>query len=145
MKIKMKLIYYIVLFLIVLSTTLTAQTSFKVIVNAANPVSSLSKMEVQRCFLKKTTQWEDGTQIQPVDLKSDSPVREQFTKDILNKTVSAVKSYWQGQIFSGSGLPPQEVANDRAVLEYVRNNPGGIGYVSRSTSVGSGIKVLTFK
>ena len=132
-------------FILLMGMTLSAQSSFKIVVNDANPVNSLSKSEVQRLFLKKTNQWEDGTQVKPIDLNPDSPVRINFTKDVLNKTVSAVKSYWQGKIFSGAGLPPQEVTTYNAVLEWVRNNPGSIGYVSSSTSVGSGVKVLTIE
>jgi len=134
--------FVVLVMVLTMCTALSAQSSFKVVVNTANPASSLSKAEVQRFFLKKATRWEDGSQVKPVDMKPESSVRVRFTKDVLNKTVSAVKSYWQGQIFSGAGLPPQEVAGDNAVMEWVRNNPGGIGYVSRSTSVGSGVKVL---
>jgi hypothetical protein len=53
-----------------------------------------------------------------------------------------VKSFWQRQIFSGSGVPPQERASDEEVLDFVRANPGAVGYVSSDTPNGAGVKVL---
>ncbi|MBN2414486.1 substrate-binding domain-containing protein [bacterium] len=130
--------------LLTLCVNAAAQSSFKIVVNTANPVTSISKADLQRIFLKKTTKWEDNTQITPVDLKSTSSIRASFSNDILNKTVAAVTSYWQGQIFSGAGLPPREVDTDREVMDWVKENPGGIGYISQSTSVTvSGVKTIT--
>jgi hypothetical protein len=47
--------------------------------------------------------------------------------------VSSIKAYWQKQIFSGRGVPPEEKQSDEEVLEYVSKNVGAIGYISEST------------
>ena len=125
-----KIGFFVLMMLFTMSSALSAQSSFKIVVNSTNPISSIPRVEAQRYFLKKATRWEDGTQVKPIDLKADSPAREKFTKDVLNKTVSAVKSYWQGQIFSGAGIPPKEVTSDQAVLEWISSNSGGIGYIA---------------
>ena len=77
-----------------------------------------------------------------MDQPEGSPVREAFTKAVLRKSVSAVKSYWQQQIFSGRAVPPTERPSDTEVLNFVRSNPAAIGYVSSSSVIGAGVKAV---
>ena len=114
---------------------------YQVIVNSGNPVSSLSRDQVSKMFLKKVTKWENGRKILPVDLASSSPVREKFSQDIHHRSVSAIKNYWQQQVFSGRSAPPPEKTSDAEVLDYIQANPGAIGYVSGSANVKE-VKVL---
>jgi ABC-type phosphate transport system substrate-binding protein len=103
---------------------------FKIIVNKANPVTDLSAGDVAAMLTKKTTKWPNGTVVTPVDQVESSEVRTLFSREILRKTTSAMKSYWRQQIFSGLDLPPLEKPGDSQVIEFVRANPGAIGYVS---------------
>lgn len=119
---------------------LHAQT-FKVIVNSANPVSSLTKAEASKFFLKKRGKWSHGAEVQPVELPGSSSVRGSFTKEIHSKKPAAISAYWQKQIFSGRATPPPEKGSDAEVVAYVQANPGAIGYVSSGASVG-GVKVV---
>lgn len=116
---------------------------FAVIVNAANPVSTLSKDEVAKLFLKKTVSWSSGKSASPVELPPSAKIRESFARAVLNKTVAQVRSYWQQQIFSGRDVPPPEKPSEDEVLAFVRANPNAIGYVSRTANVGRGVKVLS--
>ena len=119
-------------------------SSFKIIANASNPVSSLTRAQVSRLFLKKTSAWENGQKVYPVDQKSTSSVRAKFSKGIHGKKVSAIKSYWQQQIFSGRGVPPSEKTSDEQVLNYVRETTGAIGYVSAGATT-NGVKVIKIR
>lgn len=114
---------------------------YKVIVNNANGKSSLSKKELTQLFMKKTAQWSDGTPVVAVDQTEKSAVREQFTLAVHGKSVSAVKSYWQQQIFSGRDVPPVEKSSDAQVVAFVRQNAGAIGYVAAGADT-SGVKVV---
>lgn len=87
-------------------------------------------------FLKQATRWDDGEVARPVDLKSDSPTRRLFSERVLNRSVAAVKNYWQQRIFSGGGVPPPELESDQAVITYVTRHRGGVGYVSSTTDIG---------
>ena len=80
--------------------------------------------------------------VQPVDQAGDRSVRRSFSESVHGKSVAAVKSYWQTMIFSGRSTPPPELDTDGQVLQYLRDNTGGIGYVSAGASTGSGVKVL---
>jgi ABC-type phosphate transport system substrate-binding protein len=118
--------------------------SFKIIVNISNPVSSLTKAQVSRIFLKKDSRWEKGEKVYPVDLVGTSLVRENFSKTIHVRGVSAIKAYWQKQIFSGRSVPPLEKMNNNEILDYVKSHPGAIGYVAKTFPT-DGIRILNVK
>ena len=44
-----------------------AADDYRVIVNSANPVTSLRQREVSALFLRRSTRWDDGTPALPVD------------------------------------------------------------------------------
>jgi ABC-type phosphate transport system substrate-binding protein len=119
-----------------------AAEPFVVIVNAANPVSSMSARELSNTFMKKAPRWPHGEEVTPVDLKDTSAVRESFSQQIHEKSTSAVKAYWQKMIFSGRDVPPSEKSTSAEVVAYVRANRGAIGYVAADTALGAGVRAL---
>jgi ABC-type phosphate transport system substrate-binding protein len=119
-----------------------APAGYKVIVNDKNPVLTLTRAQLAALFLKKTTAWDDGRVVAPVDLPEESATRKAFSDDALKKSVPGVKSYWQQRIFSGRGVPPTEKASDDEVVAYVRSKDTAIGYVSAQADVGT-LKIIT--
>lgn len=117
---------------------------FKTIVNRSVNADALTKQQVSDLFLKKTTRWPDGSAAAPVDQSDTSSVRDSFSNDVLGKPVSAIKSYWNKQIFSGRDLPPLEKKTDTEVVEYVRSTPGAIGYVAEGTAT-DGVRVVNVR
>jgi ABC-type phosphate transport system substrate-binding protein len=103
---------------------------FRVVVNPDNPSTALNRDFLTDAFLKRTTRWNDGETIHPVDQRPDSLVRRRFSDGVLQRSVAAVKSYWQQRIFSGRDLPPPELDSDDAVVSYVLKHRGAVGYVS---------------
>jgi ABC-type phosphate transport system substrate-binding protein len=123
-----------------------AQTDgFIVVIHATNRTESLTQAELSRIFLRRDTHWVDSRPVFPVDQPRDSEVRSTFTKEVHGRTVGAVNSYWQQQIFSGGEIPPSERATDQAVLEFVRTNPDAIGYVRAGTPLGQGVVALALR
>ncbi len=134
---------FVILVLLVAGPALLARevSPYKVVVNADNPVESLSKSEVSKIFLKKQTKWEQSRRVpRPVDRGTDSPVREVFTTEIHGRKLSRVKSYWMRSIFSGAAEPPPELASDAEVVSFVLSHPDAVGYVSAQTDLGQGVK-----
>lgn len=121
--------------------TAQEQISFVVIVHPDNPLESVSRARVSRILLKEISRWDSGLPVQPVDLASNSQVREAFSREVHGRSVSSIKNYWQRQRSSGSATPPEEVANDAAVIAYVKSRPGAIGYVSANARL-EGVKAL---
>ena len=117
-------------------------TGFVVIVNKSNTETSLSRDRIAKLFLKKATVWNDKSAVKPVDQSSKSETRKTFSSDVLKMSVDAVLRYWQQMVFSGRGSPPPIKNSDAAVIEYVKANPGAIGYVSKKADT-SGVAVVT--
>lgn len=139
MKSKYLLIWALILILIVSIINAQSVKSFIVIVNNDNNTENISKDQLSKIFLKKVTQWNDGSGIIPIDQRSDAKVRINFSESIHGKNVQAIKAFWQKQIFSGSSVPPVEKISDEEVIKYVKQNPGAIGYVSTGADI-QGVK-----
>lgn len=118
------------------------QSQFKLVVHRSNELRSLPLSQVSEYFMKKRTTWPNGSPVKPVDLSVDSKVRQAFSNTVLDKPASAVRMFWQRQVFSGSIAPPPEVATELVLLAYVGENPGAIGYVSGDAVLGPGVKVV---
>lgn len=117
---------------------------FNVIVHVSNPATQLATEDISNMFLKKVKQWkESGETVLPIDLVEDSPIRAQFSERIHGRKISAIKAYWQKQVFSGRGVPPEEKKSEDEVLKYVSENPGAIGYIAASTLIDAyNVKIL---
>lgn len=114
------------------SPSVVADTSpaYLVIVHPTNRTTRVSRDFVARAFLKRVTRWQDGETIRPVDQSSEARTRHAFSLGVLNRSVDAVRSYWQQRIFSGRDLPPPELDSDEAIVRYVSSTKGALGYIS---------------
>ncbi len=115
---------------------------FKVVIHVDNPISSVGQEQLARCFMKEIGMWTTGDPVIPVDQLPDSKVRAAFSKEIHGKSAAAVAELWQ-QRGAGGATPPAMLASDQEVLDFVRANPGAVGYVSAKTELGPGVKELT--
>lgn len=131
-----------VLGLALLGASLEAADAFKVIVNAQNPIGSMVTGDVSGLFLKKVERWDTGSRVSPVDQPAASACRAAFSLGIHGKDVEAVKKYWRKLVFSGLGEPPQELASEAAVVDFVAHNVGGVGYVCGDVASVERVRVL---
>ncbi len=141
----LKLIALAALAVCTLGVTRTVHAQdFKVIANSDMAVSDVPAAALSKVFLKQSSKLPDGTAVSPVDLQKDSGVRAAFTKAVHGRSVAAVETFWQQQIFSGKSVPPATKGSDAEVLAFVKSTPGAIGYVSGSAST-DGVKVIAVK
>jgi ABC-type phosphate transport system substrate-binding protein len=139
----------LMLFLILSHATVFSQSrpsspGFVVIVHPSNPTTSVERRFLADLFFKKATRWPNDEVVRPVDYDPDSLVRRRFSEDVLKRSVAAVKSYWQQQLFSGRDVPPPELDSDEDIVKYVLKYPGAVGYVSGGATLNT-VKVLTVK
>ncbi len=113
-----------------------AETAFQLIVNPENKLGSESRQVIANMFLKRVVTWSSGETVKPADQRPTSNVRRAFSKSVLKRSVAAVRSYWQQRIFSGRDVPPPELESDAAVVKYVLEHPGAIGYVAPDADIG---------
>jgi ABC-type phosphate transport system substrate-binding protein len=107
-------------------------------------VPSLSENTVRNLYLGKTVQLDNGTRVEVIDLPSGNSVRDEFYEKVIGKDTTQVKAYWAKRIFTGKGSPPETKPDERAVVKWISEAPGRIGYVSRE-SVNGSVRVLLSK
>lgn len=127
--------------LVLLFAASAQAANFKIVVNSSIHIETMPKKAISDLFLKRTTKWENGTNVVPVDQTEAAAVRDEFSKNVLGKPTAAVKSYWNQQIFSGREVPPVEKQSDAEVLKFVRATAGAVGYVSEGAPT-DGVRVV---
>jgi ABC-type phosphate transport system substrate-binding protein len=113
---------------------------FLVVAHPSAQVNELSRAHLSRLFLKKSTQWSDGSAVRPVEPLQQG-LRQAFARQVHDRSMADLAAYWNALIFSGRELPPLEKASDADVVSYVRATPGAIGYVSAGTDT-TGVTVV---
>jgi ABC-type phosphate transport system substrate-binding protein len=79
-------------------------------------------------YWRKQLHWPKGLRIKPVNLSTEHLLRQQFSQTVLGSAPKTQIDYWNGQYFNGV-LPPYSVNSEEAVLRYVTQTAGAIGYV----------------
>ena len=106
-------------------------------VNVAPP---LSLSQVAAIYLLRMTTWPDGSHVVPVNREATSQTRQTFTMTVLQQDNSSLAAYWNELHFMGK-QPPVVQESEQAVLAFVQNVPGSIGYIGASVAP-VGVKVL---
>jgi ABC-type phosphate transport system substrate-binding protein len=104
-------------------------------------VTELHRAQLSRYFLKRTTQWPDGSTLRPVE-PVDPGLRRAFAEQVHQRSPADITAYWSALIFSGRELPPLEKASDADLVAWVRATPGAIGYVAAGADT-TGVKILS--
>jgi len=99
-----------------------------VIVSASSSLDSLSKNKVARIFRRKTRIRKSGFSWIPTNMPPNHPLRQQFSQLLFNQSPMEMQDFWNAQYFHGI-LPPRVVASEEAMLRFVANTPGAVGYV----------------
>lgn len=113
---------------------------FIIIANPSVPVDSITTDDLSDIYLLRTTAWDNGARIIPINRESGSNARNQFSTRILRQSQSSLNAYWDKMHFQGI-TPPLVQESDQSVLAFVQKVPGAIGYVSASLPL-KNVKVL---
>lgn len=113
-----------------------------VIVPPAYAGRALESPELSLIFWRKKLYWKDGKRIQPVNLSSDNPLRRQFSREVLGSLPETQNEYWNILYYHGTS-PPHVVHSQEAMLRFVAETPGAIGYVD-ACQADSRVKVIAW-
>lgn len=107
----------------------TAAAQEMVIITAKDSsISSLSLKELKKIYRKEALINPMGEKWIPVNLSSHDSNRIAFSLSVFHKRPEQMEMYWNTQYFKGI-LPPYVVASQAAVVSFVSNTPGAIGYI----------------
>jgi len=124
-----------------------ADKKLVVIVHPDNPVTQISRVELEKIFMGKRGFWEWGKPIRTADLieqenKEEDSSRAIFATEFLGKNLAILKSYWIRAIFSGKGQPPLVFGKTEDVVKFVEDNVGAIAYIRRKDMEPARVKAL---
>lgn len=128
--------------ILLMSVSQFSYAGLVVIVNAQNPVDSLSKKDVTRIFLGKRKEFPSRQEAVPLNHADSTDRAIEFAQKVLSKSRSQMNSYWSRMIFTGKGQPPKQIeGGDAEVVQQVANNPKFVSYVNKD-AVDASVKVV---
>jgi len=104
------------------------------------PDTTISAKQLADIYLLKKSFWADNSQVVPVNREASSTEREKFSEAVFNLSPQELAEHWNRLRFQGK-LPPLIQTSDEAILGFVRNVPGAVGYINANHPV-SGVKIL---
>lgn len=123
-------------------TPAPASKVMAIIVHQSNPVSDLTLAELRRIFMLETQTWPHGRKITLVLGEKGQPGRAEIIRLICGFSEADYDRHILLQTFRGNvGLGPRAIRSPAAILRFVFNAPGAIGYVPAEQLDGS-TKVL---
>lgn len=122
------------------ATVLAADTQAIAVIVPRNHSARLNVDELSLIFSRKKLYWSNGKKIHPVNLSSDHPLRRQFSRVVLKSLPEEQTEYWNGLYYHGTS-PPHVVSSQEAMLRFVSETTGSIGYVN-ACMVNEQVRVL---
>ena len=116
--------------------------SVKVIANPSISDSAVSMDDLRSVFLQEKDSL-GGSHVEAV-MEKGGPAHEAFLKEYLDKSDSALQSYYRSLVFTGKGSMPKTVASDAEMVAYVSKTKGAIGYIGGDAAA-DGVKTLQVK
>lgn len=143
LNLKSQLIKNCLLIAVIAVGAITCKTSLAdmaVIVHPSNPITTLSKDEVRQIFLGRMRLYPvTQKNIDPVDQDTSLPSFDTFYHLVTKLTPATLQRLRAMYLFSGKGMLPKMLPNERAVIQFVAEHPDAIGYIQQ-TSVDKRVK-----
>ncbi|WP_373186058.1 hypothetical protein [Halopseudomonas sp.] len=133
----MKRVSAVLILLVTLASPLVG-ADLAVVAHPDSQVVTLDRAQLINIYMGRYRQFPTGESALPVDL---SPLKERFYRALVSKDLAEINSYWARLVFSGQVSPPLQLQSAEDVLEYVRRNPGALGFVD-AAEVPADIKVV---
>lgn len=111
-----------------------------VIASQQVPDATISVKQLADTYALKKTRWANEIQMVPVNREASSMEREKFSEAVFKLSPQELAEYWNRLRFQGK-FPPLVQTSDQAVLSFVRNVPGAIGYINADQQP-TGVKIL---
>lgn len=105
-----------------------------VIVNDTNR-ESVSAADLEQVFLRKTTHWDSGDSIIPINAPADSPARREFDRVVLGMSAEESARYWLNQRIRSGINAPREIEDANLAARLVGRLKTAIAYVPADIAV----------
>ena len=120
-----------------------ALADMRIITNKSVGVKSMSPNDIKDIFLGKKKKWPDNTKIYFV-ISSNENFHNTFLETYIHKSPKQYETYWKTMLFTGKGAPPKQFKTTKALIEYVADTQGAIGYID-SDSPPSNVNTISIE
>lgn len=117
------------LVLSILFSLSAAYADVLIIANKDLPENTLSQQEIREIFLGKRVQWSDNSRIRFATLRT-AEIHSMFLEQYVKMSEADWKIFWKRMVFTGRGLPPETIATEAELIDFVSKTKGAVGYVS---------------
>ncbi|MDF2177729.1 hypothetical protein P2G88_05655 [Aliiglaciecola sp. CAU 1673] len=100
-----------------------------VVVNHSNPIDELDQKQVMDLYMGRYTSFPNSMPATPIDYPSNSAVKQQFYKMLVNKDEKKIRAYWSRLLFSGRAKPPMEAESGENIPTLLADNNAALAYV----------------
>lgn len=91
----------------------------------------IDRITLQRIYTGKVVEI-NGKRVTPINLPPGNRLRDTFLETYLDQDDAKYIGYWTVRRYVGKGAPPRELESAEAVLRYVAEHQGAIGYVDEA-------------
>ncbi|MEO7939329.1 MAG: hypothetical protein ABIR55_11945 [Burkholderiaceae bacterium] len=99
------------------------------VIVAPGHVGVLRSSDLSLIYMRKKLFWPKGDRINPVNLPASHRLRQAFSRWVLGESPEEMELYWNDMYFHGTS-PPFVLGSPEAVLRFVAQTPGAVGYLS---------------
>lgn len=103
-----------------------------VITNKNCSLEYMQREQIVDLYMGRTIYLPDQSLAIRIDLPPDSPIRKNFYRKLVNKSVTQVNAYWARLLFTGRSTPPQVLDSPEHVINAIRQNKNAIGYINEA-------------
>jgi ABC-type phosphate transport system substrate-binding protein len=118
----------------VLATITASAAEIAVVVNKANPESTMDAKSVKSHFLRTLAAWSNGEKVRPVDHGGEPAQRAAFLQKVLGMSAADFERFWLEKQYASADNPPTKAPDDASVLKLVKAFKGAIGFVSKEAA-----------
>ena len=129
----LKIISIIIIFISIVLVSLPAfsQEEVHIIVNSVSSIKTLPQADLTKIFKSSKTTWDDGTKIMLACQKKEVAA----FYNLIGITKKDFDKHWIKLSLSGKAAPLKNLADDAAVISFVKLNSNSIGYVTGSANL----------
>lgn len=127
---------------LVLVVTALASQEWALIGHPDMEVKSLSAKQIRAIYLGKQ-RFAGSLKVEPLQLSADAPLRRQFEAELLGMSRDALREWWIRRHYLGQ-RPPKVMGSAAAVIAYVREVKGAVGYVPFTQAEEANVTMLYF-
>ncbi len=101
-----------------------------VVVNTKNETSSLSKYELIDLYMGRFRTFPNRLPVKLYDHDEESSLRNQFYRQLIDKSVAEVNAFWARLLFTGRAKPPKIFEDNDELFNVLVDDTQAIAYIN---------------